>query len=241
MDWELRQTQGTSSPLDAGEILHVSDIQVTNINFTGSVAGYIFSNPTITNFGINVLRSGAGTDFNEATENAGLYSVPPAVSGNPTIGFGDGALGTGDVQSNVKIENGFAAAGTAFTNRYLGAWDFKMLAGSMGLKGVGLQYNLGYDIALPFRRATTTKTASSTPPTTSSGPRATSPPTAMATPWSTRRITISGAANFGNPNPPGAGSGGLAGSAVPEPASVGMLILGLLGSCIRRRSGRSQL
>ena len=236
----VASTQGTSSPLDAGEIIHVSDIQVTNINFTGSVAGYVFSNPTITNFGINVLRSGAGTDFNEATENAGLYSVPPPVSGNPTIGFGDGALGTGDVQNNVKIENGFAAAGTAFTNRYQGAWDFKMLAGSMGLKGVGLQYNLGYDIA-PFPPGDYNK----------NGVVA----AADYILWAKGDLAADSngdtlvdqtdydfwRANFGNPNPPGAGSGGLASSAVPEPASVGMLILGLLGSCIRRRGGRSQL
>ena len=147
----ITQTQGTASTLDVGETLHVSDVQITDIAFTGSVAGFTFSNPTITNFGTQVLRSGAGTDFTEASENAGLYSVPPGER-NPTIGFGDGALGTGVVQSNVKIENGFDAAGTSFTPRYLGAWDFKMLAGSMGLKGIGFQYDLGYDIAaMPVR------------------------------------------------------------------------------------------
>jgi hypothetical protein len=236
----ITQTQGTSSNLDAGEILHVSDTQISDLAFTGSVAGFTFSNPTITNFGIDVLRSGGGTDFTEASENAGLYSVPPDASGNPTIGFGDGASGTGVAQSNVKIENGFEAAGTNFTNRYLGAWDFKVLAGSMGLRGVGFKYDLGYDI--------------NAAPVTVPGDynQNGSVDAADYVLWrkgdlaadSNNDTVIDQAdydfwrANFGNSSA-GAGAGG---SAVPEPAAVALLAIGLLATISgwHRKRERSQ-
>jgi len=231
----ITQTQGTSSNLDVGEILHVSDVQITDIAFTGSVPGYTFSNPTTTNFGIQVFRSGAGADFTEASENAGLYSVPPDVSGNPTIGFGDGALGTGVLQSNFKIDNGFDAVGTNF-NRYVGAWDFKMLAGSMGLKGIGFQYNLGYDI-------TPDDPAGLTGDYDLSG----TVDAADYVLWREGVIAADGnndtfvdvqdydiwRANFGN-TPAGSGAGAN-GGAVPEPAAVTLVVVGLMALAARRK------
>ena len=228
----ITQTQGTSSTLDVGEVLHVSDTVITNVNFTGSVPGYIFSNPTITNFGTQVLRSGAGTDFTEASENAGLYSLPPGAT--PTIGFGDGALGTGTSQSNIKIENGFDAAGTAFT-RYLGAWDFKMLAGSMGLKGVGFQYDLGYNIvanpAGDYNKNGVVDAADyvlwrkGDPAADSNGDLVVDQ--ADYDFW---------AANFGNGSP-GAGSG-LTSASVPEPSTLILIAMGMLATCSWRRFDR---
>jgi hypothetical protein len=235
----IAQTQGTSSTLDVGEVLHVSDVQITDIAFTGSVAGYTFSNPTITNFGTQVLRSGAGVDFTEASENAGLYSVPPDVSGNPTIGFGDGASGTGVVQSNVKIENGFDAAGTSISPRYVGAWDFKMLAGSMGLKGVGFQYDLGYDIVPETVNVPGDYNGNGTVDAADYVLWRKGDPAAD----SNGDTIIDQAdydfwrANFGNGGP-GAGSG-LGAAAVPEPTGLVLLIMGLIGGYACRRSGRA--
>jgi hypothetical protein len=232
----ITNTQGASSTLDVGETLHVSDVTVTDVAFSGSVPGYTFSNLTITNLGTQVLRSGAGSDFAEATESAGLYSVPPDVSGNPKIGFG---LATGVSQSGIKIDNGFDAAGTNF-NRHLGAWDFKVLAGSMSLRGVGFQYDLGYDIVanVPGDYNHNGVADAADYILWRKGDPAADGNSDTVVDQSDYELWR---ANFGNPNPPGAGSGGLAGSAVPEPASVVMLIVGLLGSCIRRRGGRSQL
>jgi hypothetical protein len=227
----ISNSQGSASSLDSGEILHVSDVQVTNIQATGTVPGFIVSNPTITNFGVQVLRS---NDFAEASENAGLYSLPPGAT--PTIGFGDGVNGTGTSQSNIKMENGFDAAGTNFT-RYLGAWDLKGLAGSFGLKGIGFQYDLGYDLtAIPFVAGDYNRNGvvdaadyilwrKGAPAADSNGD--TIIDQADYNFW---------AANFGNV---GSGSGsGLSAGSVPEPSSVAMMMLGLVASCACRRSGR---
>jgi hypothetical protein len=233
----IAQLQGTAGTLDVGETLHVSDIQVTDINFTGSVPGYTFSNPTITNFGTLVLRSGAGTDFTEASESAGLYSVPPDGSGNPTIGFGDGVNGTGVVQSNVKIDNGFEAAGTNFTNRYLGAWDFKMLAGAMSLKGVGFQYELGYDIVAA--------------PVNVPGDYNQNGVVDAADYVLWRKGDLAADSNGDTvvdqvdydfwrarfENTAGAGAG-LSGTSVPEPATLMLVVVGMLATCSWRRFGR---
>ena len=235
----ITQTQGTASGLDVGEILHVSDVQISDIAFTGSLPGYTFSNPTISNFGIDVLRSGAGTDFNEASENAGLYSVPPDVSGNPTVGFGDGVNGTGVAQSNVKIDNGFDAVGTNFTNPFLGPWHFKMLAGTMGLKGIGVKYSLGYDIVAAPANVPGDYNANGTVDAAdyvlwrkgdpaADGDGSTVVDQADYDFWSAR---------FGNTAAPGAGSGLGQGGAVPEPTSLVLIGLGLAAFACRRGLG----
>jgi hypothetical protein len=251
---------GTGGTIEPGETLHVSDVTVSNITFTGAPteSGYTFSGLNVGNFGPYVIRSGgsgtagsAADGFYEAGETAGLF-----LASNPStaaIGFGDGATGVGTVASHKIIENGFGlntdtAGNTNLFTRQIGAWDFKMLGGTLAtqaaaLKGIGYEYLVTYDIT----------------------------PTPVFPPGDYNKNGVVDAAdyvlwakgdlaadsngdtvvdqvdydfwrgNFGNPNPPGAGSGGLAGSAVPEPASVVMLILGFLGSCIRRRGDRSQL
>jgi hypothetical protein len=186
--------------------------------------------------GVSILRSGAGSDFDEPSENAGLYSLPQGAT--PTIGFGNGALGTGTAQSNVLINNGFGVAAATFTNTYLGAWDFKVLAGSMQLRGVGLQYNLGYDIVAAPVPVAGDYNANGVVDA------------ADYVVWRKGDIAADGNGDtmvdqadydfwrerFGNPSP-GSGSG-LVGSAVPEPAIATLLVVGLLAACARRR-GRS--
>jgi hypothetical protein len=256
----ITQTQGSSGTLDVGETLNVSDVTVTNITFTGAPTepGYVFSGLNVGNFGPIVIRSaGSGTagsaadGFYEAGETAGLFSVPPDPSGKPTIGFGDATSGEGTVASHKIIENGFGlntdptTLNTNIFTRQPGAWTFKMLGGTlamqaMAIKGIGYEYLVTYDIALippgDYNKNGVVDAADYVLWRKGDLAADSNGDTLVdQTDYDFWR------ANFGNPNPPGAGSGGLAGSAVPEPASVVMLTLGLLGSCSRRRSGRNQL
>ncbi len=231
----ITQTQGTASTFDAGEVLHVSAITISDISFSGYAPGFVFSNPTVSDMGVNVFRSGAGSDFTEASENAGLYSVPPDVSGDPTIGFGNGTLGNGVVQSNTVIDNGFAAANSAFP-RTTGAFDLKMLAGSFALRGMNFQYDLGYDLT-PI------------PPITGDYNRNGVVDAADYVLWRNGDIAADGngdtvvdsldydiwRGNFGATS--GAGSA-LGSTAVPEPATLGLILAGVLMTWPRRNSRR---
>jgi hypothetical protein len=188
----------------------------------------------------------------EAGETFGLLSAgnatDPGGLGRPTIGFGvpsadpsEVGRGEGFVASNVSIENGFNEqlinGHSNIFPRQVGAFKLIPQNGTMALKGIGFEYDVTYDIsaapiALPgdYNHNGTVDAADyvlwrkGDPSADSNGD--TFVDQVDFDFWRT---------NFGNTAGPGAGSGGLTAAGVPEPASVGLVGLGLVAFAMRWR------
>ncbi|HEX4414066.1 MAG TPA: PEP-CTERM sorting domain-containing protein [Lacipirellulaceae bacterium] len=250
----IAQGINNSGQLDAGEVLDISAVSITNLNFSGSVAGYTVSNGSVGNFAPYALRSAGNTNtdgLNENSEYAGIYTVPPDPSGKPTIGFGgatgtttgDNTPGDGTLAGHLSIENGFGSKPiNGHTNQFTGPtsdWEFKMLTGSMALKGIAYQYDVSYNIS-----------PASTGPLTGDfdGNGVVDENDYVLWRHGDTRADANGdtlvdqtdydiwRANFGNTNGgPGAGSS-LGSAAVPEPTSIGLMLVGLLMACSLRNT-----
>jgi hypothetical protein len=151
----------------ADDVLDVSAVDVTGVSFTGTLseAGYNFAPGSVGNFGPVVLRTGSNTASGvvESAETFGLISATgpapqPGDEGLPTIGFGrpviqseiDARRGEGIVASHVASENDFAdvlvGGDSTHFPRQIGAWTLDPQNGTLGLKGVGYQYDVTFDI-----------------------------------------------------------------------------------------------
>jgi hypothetical protein len=250
----IAQGMNLGGQLDPTESLDVSAVTISNLTFSGGVPGYNVTNGAVGDFSPYAIRSAGDTNadgFNELTKVAGLYTVPPDGSGKPTIGFGgasttatgDGLPGDGVLAGHLAISTGFDfnAGNNGHTNQFgatpvTGPWTFRMLTGSMALKGIGYQYNVSYDIspvglAGDFNHNGIVDAADYV--LWKNGD-----PAADANGDSVIDQTDYNAwySNFGNTNPgPGAGSG-LGSAAVPEPASLWLVIMGLAMAWSRRGS-----
>jgi hypothetical protein len=247
----ITQTPDTAGALDPGESLDVSAVTISNVNFTGSVDGYTVSNGAVGNIGAYAIRSpgdGSVDGFRETTKIAGVYTSPADPSGKPNFGFGgasttvtgDGLPGDGITAGHLAINNGFDPTNgdNGHTNQIFqtGAWTFKMLTGSMALKGIGYQYDVSYNIspvvaalAGDFNHNGIVDAADyvlwkNGDPAADSNGDSVIDQTDYNTWYS----------NFGNTNA-GAGSG-LGSAAVPEPATFGLMLIGLVAVCSRRNS-----
>jgi hypothetical protein len=260
----ITQTQGQSGTIEPGETLSVSDVTVTGISFTGTPTAdpglqYAITPGTVGNFGPIVIRSantgtaGATTDgFYEAGETAGLFSVPPDPSGKPTIGFGDATSGEGTVASHKIIENGFAlntdpvTLNTNIFARQPGAWTFKLLGGTlttqaMAIKGIGYQYDVTYDVAatqvpIPGDYNQNGAVDAADYVLWRKGDLAADSNGDTIVDQTDYNFWV---ANFGIARPSFGGGSGLSGASVPEPSSIAILMLGLIGIYGCRRGGRS--
>jgi hypothetical protein len=243
--------------VSADDVLDVSAVDVTGISFTGTLAesGYSFAPGSVGNFGPNVIRSGNNTASGliESAETFGLISATgpapqPGDEGLPTIGFGrpiiqseiDLRRGEGIVASHVASENDFTGNNVdgdpVRFPRQIGAWTLRPQNGTMGVKGVGYQYDVTFDI-------------------TSANPNIPGDynhngvvDAADYVVWRKGDLVADSngdtlvnqtdydfwRARFGN-GAPGAGAG-LTGSAVPEPAALTLLVIGLLATCSGRRA-----
>jgi hypothetical protein len=237
----------------SNEVLAVSAVTVSDTNFSGTLdeAGFNFTPGTVGNFGPYVLRS---SGFTENGETAALVSANNAIDpdglGRPTIGFGvpssdpsENGRGQGFVASNVSIENGFANTivttngtghGTYFSPpRQVGAFTLAMLNATMGFKGIGYEYDINFDIA-----------PAATPIVGDYNGNGVVDAADYVL-WRKGDIAADGnndtlvdsldydiwRGNFGAT----AGAGSALGSAaVPEPATCGLLVMGLLTVCSRR-------
>lgn len=235
------------------DILEVSAVTVSNIAYTGTMTetGFTFTPGTIGNFGPILLRS---SGFTEAGETFALFSAnnpDPLGQNRPAIGFGvpsadpsEAGRGEGFVASHVSIENSFDSApvngNTNIFPRQIGAFTLVPQNGTMGLKGLSYEYDVKYSIV----------------------------PTPVAVPGDyNHNGIVDGAdyviwrkgdlaadsngdsvvdqvdydfwrARFDNTSGAGAGSG-LGNAAVPEPTSVLLVAMGVLGGCIARRRARA--
>jgi hypothetical protein len=251
----IAQGIGGTSTLDSGsvngvanEVLAASAVTVSNVSYSGTLAetGFNFTPGAVGNFGPYVIRS---SGFTENGETAALVSANNAVDpdglGRPTIGFG--VPSEGFVASNISIENGFTNTtvttngvghGTYFSPpRQVGAFTFTMLNGTMGFKGIGYEYDVNFDIA-PVAT-----------PITGDYNHNGVVDAADYVVWRNGDIAADAnndtlvdqadydiwRANFGNTAGAGAGSA-LGSAAVPEPATCGLLVMGLLTVCSRRNS-----
>jgi hypothetical protein len=135
------QAAGATGELDGSELLSVSAVTVSNIIFSGSLTdpNFSFTPGTVSGFGTRVLRS---STFLEGSEGLLL------TSGAGTIGFGNAPGGT--LASGLLIDNNFGPPpGTATSSvfaRQTGPYTLAMTAGTAPLKGIGLGYDITYDI-----------------------------------------------------------------------------------------------
>jgi hypothetical protein len=132
--------------MDLNEGIGVSAITVSNVLFAGAPTdpNYTFTPGTVANFGTRVFRS---NNFAEAT---GGMLLTNTVTGG-TIGFG---LQTGTIASNLVIDNGFTT-GTFDTARQTGPYTLVVTSGNSVIKGIGMAYDVSYDItAVPEPTAT---------------------------------------------------------------------------------------
>lgn len=245
----ITQTPNSGGQLDPGESLNVSDVSISNLTFTGSVAGYNFTNLNVGNIGAYAVRSandGNVDGFDELTKVAGLYSVPADPSGKPTIGFGgatSGSAGEGVTASHVAISNGFdtnpGTNGQSNQFFFTGPWTFKMLTGSIALKGIGYKYDVSYSIS-PVSTGPLTGDYDGNGVVDTNDyvlwrngdPRADANMDTLVdqTDYDIWR------ANFGNTSAGSGAGSGLGSAAVPEPATVGLMLVGLVMACLRRNS-----
>jgi hypothetical protein len=134
------QVQGSTEDLDLGEVLNFSAITVQNVNFAGTLTepGFVFSAGAVEDYGYRVFRS---NNFSKASEGLLL------TQGADTIGFG---TSTGTLASGLAIENNFGnvapPASDVFT-RMSGPFTLTQQGGQYAIKGVGLQYDVSYDIS----------------------------------------------------------------------------------------------
>jgi hypothetical protein len=233
------------------ETLAVSAMSVTGISFSGTLAdtNYGFIPGTVGNFGPYVLRSNGWT---EAGETAGLVSetgpTDPLNPGRPTIGFGvpssdpsEIGRGLGVVASNVSIENGFNDVSinghSTIFPRQIGAWTLTPQNGTIGLKGIGYEYDVNFTIVPPGDYNKNGVVDAADYALWRKGDLAADSNGDNAVDQTDYDFW---GARFGNGNAAGAGSG-LSSTSVPEPTSLMLVLLGMLASCSRRRIGRTRL
>jgi hypothetical protein len=132
------QSVGTTGDINGSEVLDVSAVTVSNIIFSGSLTdpNFTFTPGTVSGFGTRVLRSGT---FLEGSEGLVL------TSGAGTLGFG---TATGTLGGNLIIDNNFGtgAGPSSIFARQSGPYTLAMTAGSAPLKGIGLGYDVVYEI-----------------------------------------------------------------------------------------------
>jgi hypothetical protein len=153
------------SPGDSDEYLDVSGVTVSNVSFTGTLAetGFNFTPGTVGNFGTYVIRGGGGNGFDETVETFGMFvengPTDPNNPNKPTIGFGgpsihqnevDAGYGEGVVRSHVPIENSFSelflGGVSTWYPRQVGAWRLDPFNGTLGVKGLGYEYDVTFTI-----------------------------------------------------------------------------------------------
>lgn len=226
----ITQTLGGSDDIDKPDGFQVSPATISNINFTGTPSDttYTFTPGTVGNFGTRVFRT---NNFDESV--AGMLLT----QGTETLGFG---VMTGTAGSNLLINNNFGTpggseAGSSIFDRKVGPYtlvvDGPDAATNVSvIKGIGVIYDINYDMTLK--------------------------PVSVAGDYNHNGV-VDGAdyvlwrkgdlaadsngdtlvdqadydawrANFGNGSTPGLGVA----SAVPEPTSAMLLILGLIAAPI---------
>jgi hypothetical protein len=131
----ITNTAAVPGALDVGEVLEISTISITGVNFTGSLAesGYSFTPGTVLNPKWNRLRS---NNFAEATRGATI------TTGTNVWGFGQS---TGNAGTKMFIENNYTQT-NALTFISAGPLTIETQLGSWNLKGLGFQYQVTYDI-----------------------------------------------------------------------------------------------
>jgi len=231
------------------ETLAVSAMSVTGFSFTGTLAdtNFVFTPGTVGNFGPYVLRSNGWT---EGVESAGLVSetgpTDPLNPGRPTIGFGppgpdpsEIGRGLGVVASNVAIENVFnnspVNGNSNIFPRQIGAWTFTPQNGTIGLKGIGYEYDVSFTITPQGDYNKNDAVDAADYVMWRKGDLAadsTGDTVVDETDYDFWR------ARFGNPNPGAAAE--LSGTLVPEPGTLMLTFLGMLAACSWRRFGRTR-
>ncbi len=124
--------------LDLNDGIGVSAVTVSNVLFAGAPTepNYAFTPGTVSNFGTRVFRSN-----NFAELSAGMLLTNTVTSA--TIGFGQQ---TGTIASNLAIDNGFAA-GAFDSARQTDPYTLVVTVGNTAIKGIGMAYDVNYDIA----------------------------------------------------------------------------------------------
>jgi hypothetical protein len=215
--------------IDPTQGVDVSATTISNVSFTGTLSdpAYTFTPGGVSNFGTQALRSNF---FNETTAGVRLTQDNDATY---TIGFGQS---TGTHGSNQIINNDYGTTSSSFP-RQVGPYSLLVQQGTLVLKGLGLAYDVTYGI---------TPAAVPLPGDYNHSGVVDAADYAL---WRKGDLAADGngdtvvdqadydfwRARFGN-GAPGAGSS-LAGSAVPEPATLALLVVGLLATCLCRRLG----
>ena len=230
----ITQTLGGADDIDKPDGIHVSAATISNVSFSGTLAetGFTLTPGGISNFGTRVFRSG---NFDETV--AGMLLT----QGDETIGFG---LSTGTLASNLLANNNFGTGvdASSIFDRRVGPYTLVVDGPDQSnnvavIKGIGIAYEVMYEITPDAVAVTGDYNANGTVDA------------ADYVLWRKGDIAADGngdtvvdqadydvwRANFGSPAA-GAGSD-LSNAAVPEPSSVAMLLLGLIGSCACRRRG----
>ncbi|HEX4415015.1 MAG TPA: PEP-CTERM sorting domain-containing protein [Lacipirellulaceae bacterium] len=217
--------------IDPTQGIDVSATTISNVSFTGTLSdhAYTFAPGSVSNFGTQALRSNF---FNETTAGLLLTQDNDATY---TIGFGQS---TGTHGSNQIINNDYGTTSSIFP-RQVGPYSLLVQQGTLVLKGLGLAYDVTYGItpaAVPvpgdYNHNGVVDEADyvlwRTGDPAADGNSDTVVDQADYDFWRAR---------FGNTA--GAGSDVVTGAAVPEPATVALVVVGLLAACSCRRSGRA--
>jgi hypothetical protein len=143
----ITQTANTTGNIGVGEILNISAINFSSVQFTGAITeegfDFVTGSGSIGNPRWAKFRS---NNFNEGT--AGMT----ATVGTDTWGFGTSA---GTQASNLIIDNNYNATVGFETG---GPMELSMQAGTWNLKGVGFVYDVSYDV-IPVPEPATTSLA----------------------------------------------------------------------------------
>jgi hypothetical protein len=139
---------GGADDIDVPEGIGVSAVTVSNIVWSGSLSdpNYAFAPGSVSGFGTRSFRS---STFNEGT--AGMILT----QGASTIGFG---TATGTIASNLAIENnlGNGSPASSVFSRQSGPYTLTTTQGVSTIKGIGLGYDITYDIIAVPEPATLT-------------------------------------------------------------------------------------
>ena len=140
----VTQTFGPTgiNDINTGAGLEFSAVTVSNVNFAGALTetGFTFTPGGVSGFGTTVFRSNV---FQEANHGMALTPINDPTN---TIGFGKA---TGTVASNLVIDNNFGppnGSSSAFP-RQTGPYTLIVTEGAGGIKGLGLEYDVTYDVS----------------------------------------------------------------------------------------------